>query len=108
MTADERARFIKAFLDRYCFDVLRTKGREYSRGEEDVNSNFKRVAVAVGSDQETVVFVYLMKHIDSIAHFVKTRTTPSGESIFDRIGDAVNYLLILASVIEEDKVSEGS
>lgn len=101
MTAEERAEFIDSFLKKYCLDVLASKGAEYSRGEEDVNSNFKRAAQAVGSDQLKVVFIYLMKHIDGIANFVKTSTAPSGESIYGRIGDAINYLLILAASMKE-------
>ena len=101
MNADQRARFISDFLDEHCHKVMEGKGAEYSRGEYDVNSNFKRVAEAIGQDPVTVAYVYLAKHFDSISNFVKTRSTPSGEPIMGRIGDAVNYLLILASLLEE-------
>lgn len=101
MTSEERATYIKWFDETYCAPLLKTKGEEYSRGEDDCNSNFKRVAQAIGSDPVTVAWIYALKHIDSISHYVKTRQTPSGESIEGRIGDAVNYLRILASLISE-------
>lgn len=103
MRFNQRAKFIEDFLDTFCRPVMETKGEEYSRGEADCNSNFKRVAEGVGSDPVTICYVYLAKHLDSIANFVKTGATKSEESIEGRIGDAVNYLLILASLIEEQK-----
>jgi len=101
MNGERRAELIEAFLDEHCRAVMRDKGTEYSRGEVDVNSNFKRGAEAINADPISVLYIYLSKHLDSIAHYVKNRTTPSGESIEGRIGDAVNYLLILHTLIAE-------
>lgn len=103
MNATERAAYIDDFMAN-CLGLLTNKGAEYSRGETDVNSNFKRVAAAIGSDPVTVAYVYLAKHLDSIANFVKTRETPSGEGIQGRLHDAVNYLAIMGSLIEEASV----
>ena len=105
MKAAERARYIEELIDS-CLGLLADKGAEYSRGEEDVNSNFKRVAEAIGSDPISVAYVYFLKHIDSITNYVKTRETPSGEPIEGRIHDAINYLAILGSLIYEQKVAE--
>lgn len=102
MKADERATYIENLIND-CLGLLADKGAEYSRGEADVNSNFKRVAEAIGSDPVTVAYVYLAKHLDSIASYVKTRETPSGEPIQGRIQDAINYLAIMGSLIEETK-----
>lgn len=105
MTSEERAEYIRWFDATYCAPLLESKGTEYSRGEDDCNSNFKRVAEGLGLDPVTVAWVYALKHIDSITNFVKTRETPSGERIEGRIGDAVNYLRILASLLHEELVS---
>lgn len=102
MNAHDRSKYIEKLIDS-CLGLLADKGAEYSRGEEDVNSNFKRVAASVGSDPVTVAYVYMAKHLDSIANYVKTRETPSGEPIEGRIHDAINYLAILGSLIEESK-----
>jgi len=102
MKAAERKDYIEALIDS-CLGLLAAKGAEYSRGEDDVNSNFKRVAEAVGSDPVTVAYVYFLKHVDSITNYVKTRETPSGEPIEGRIHDAINYLAILGSLIYEQK-----
>ena len=100
MNAAQRSEYIDKLMQS-CLGLLKDKGLEYSRGEVDVNSNFKRVAESVGSDPVTVAYVYLAKHLDSIANFVKTRETPSGEPIEGRIADAINYLAIMGSLIEE-------
>jgi hypothetical protein len=103
MTAAEREQFVKTFIDEYCLAVMATKGREYSRNEDDVNSNFKRVAKAAGLDPIKVAYIYAAKHWDSISNYVKTRETPSGEPIEGRLGDMLNYILILGSLIKEDQ-----
>lgn len=103
MTATEREAFVKEFLDKWCMPVMQAKGGEYSRGEADVNSNFKRVAQDLGVAPEFAAWVYLRKHLDSIANFIKNPNTPLSEPIEGRLGDALNYILILASLIEEAK-----
>jgi hypothetical protein len=100
---NERANFVEEFLDERCHPVMASKGEEYSRGETDCNSNFKRVGAAVGAHPITICYVYLAKHLDSIASYVKTGEVKSDEPIESRIGDAINYLLIMASLIEENR-----
>lgn len=102
MKAIEREQFINQFMETYIFPVMKAKGMEYSRGEEDVNSNFKRAGQDIGLTPIKILYVYLKKHLDSIAYYVKTGQTKSNEPIQGRIGDAIDYLLILASLIEEE------
>lgn len=101
MTASERAAFVTAFLDTYCLPVLASKGAEYSRGESDVNSNFKRVAEGAGITPLKAAYVYACKHWDSISNFVKNPDTTLSEPLEGRFGDMLNYLLIMASIIKE-------
>lgn len=102
MRFDERAQLINDFIDTYCKPLMASKGAEYSRGEEDCNSNFKRVAEATGNTPLQVAYVYLAKHLDSIANYIKTGQAPSGEPIEGRLADAVNYLFIMHSLIKEE------
>lgn len=102
MRTDERSEFIKDFLKDHIYPVLETKGVEYSQGQEDCNSNFKRGAEELGLTPQQVLKVYLNKHLDSISYAIKMNEYFKGsEPIYGRIGDAVNYLLILASLIYE-------
>lgn len=100
MTASERAEFVHAFINEHCLKVLDVKGSCYSRAEEDVNSNFKRVGFALGLNPVKVAYVYLAKHLDSIASFIKNGNA-GGEPIEGRLGDAINYMLIIGSLIKE-------
>ena len=100
MIWEERSKYIAEFLEEHCLKVLTAKGVEYTRGEDDSNSNFKRVGKAIGIDPERIAWVYTLKHIDSISHYIKTGNAGT-EPIEGRIGDAINYLLILASLIKE-------
>jgi len=101
-----------------CKNTLIKKGREYQSTAnlgENVFANFQRGAQNVGTNQETVLYIYLNKHIDSISTFIKDMN--SGKSITEvqaalteplnsRIMDAINYLLLLNSMINEDLEKE--
>lgn len=99
MTREERLKVVDATIKR-CTDIMNSKGVEYSRGEEDVNSNFKRVAEAIGSDPLVICYVYMAKHWDSLASYIKTREGGS-EGIESRLDDMHNYLWIFESLIKE-------
>lgn len=103
MTFSERAEYIERFLDRHCRSVMASKGTEYSQGQEDCNSNFKRQAEELGLSPLQVLKVYLNKHLDAISYAIKTNNFDGSEPIEGRIGDAVNYLLIAASLIDESR-----
>jgi hypothetical protein len=107
MTTEERAQFIDKFLAEHCLKVASAKGAEYSRGETDCYSNFKRVGEATGLDPVKIAYIYLAKHLDAIASFIKQRPPTLSEPIEGRLGDACNYLLIIASLLEEEKQQEG-
>jgi len=78
--------------------VARTKGKEHTQG--DRLDNFKRLGRELGLDPKMVLWVYLRKHIDSIANYIKTGKVYS-EPIKGRIMDARVYLSLLRCLIEE-------
>ena len=75
-----------------------TKGKEYTQG--DRLDNFKRLAAELGITPLQVLWIYLKKHLDSIAHYVRTEKVLS-EPIQGRIKDARVYLSLLRGLIEE-------
>lgn len=106
MTHKDRAEFINRFVEDNCKRLMLSKGVEYARDDEDANANFKRLARQLNSrgiDKYDILFVYMTKHIDSLTHWFDTRKE-SSEPIEGRIADIINYLLILASMLEEDKL----
>lgn len=97
---------IKDFLEKECLPLLKTKGADYSRKTEDANSNFKRIAAALegrGIDTFDVWCVYAHKHWDAIMSWVGSRKLESNEALEGRIADMINYLLILVSLLEDNK-----
>ena len=86
-----------------------TKGKEYTQG--DRLDNFKRLAIELNITPKQVLWVYLKKHLDSIANFIKTdaksATMPVlSEPIEGRIKDARVYLSLLRGLIAEEKLEE--
>jgi hypothetical protein len=80
--------------------IAATKGKEYTQG--DRLDNFKRIAKEIGVSPKKVLYVYLKKHLDSIASYIKSEKVLS-ESIEGRILDARVYLSLLRGLIEEEK-----
>lgn len=84
--------------------IREAKGNDYS-GKEDANANFKRLAKQLGLTPLQICWVYLSKHHDAIATYVKDGKIKS-EPIQSRIIDEINYLLFIASLIEEEPEEE--
>lgn len=80
--------------------ILKTKGSDYTRHEEDRLSNFKRSAAAIGLTPLQVWAIFFNKHHDAIMAFIKTGKTES-EGIEGRIDDCINYLYLLEAIIKE-------
>jgi hypothetical protein len=82
--------------------IGKTKALEYTQG--DRLDNFKRIGQELSVNPKMVLWVYLKKHLDSIARYIKSGQTLS-ESIEERIKDARVYLALLRGLVEEDKES---
>ena len=103
MKFEERAAYILPILTA-CGDALQHKGAEYARSD-DSNANFKRVGNWLGLAPETVCLVYLFKHLDALKYYADRLLSGEvpilTEPIKGRVMDAVNYVLILGSLIQE-------
>lgn len=80
--------------------ILKTKGADYTRHEEDRLSNFKRSAAAVGIDPLAVWAIFINKHIDAVMAYVKTGKTES-EAIQGRMDDIINYVYLGEALIDD-------
>ena len=83
--------------------IMREKGEEYTRSNEDKLENFKVIGRDLGISPVMVCMVYLKKHQMSIDNFVKTGAIVSNESIDGRINDERNYQLLLLALIKEER-----
>lgn len=83
-------------------DVLAKKGAEYARG--DRLSNFKRAAGFLERTPPRVCLDFMMKHwvsvVDLVEDFEKGEM-PTPERINEKIGDSINYLILLEAIFAE-------
>lgn len=99
----ERSEFVELIKSewREILALNEKKGRDYA-GDEDVVSNFKRNAEALGVTPEIVWAVYAGKHWDAIQTFCREGDVAS-EPISGRLRDLIVYCLLLLA-INVDKV----
>ena len=82
---------------------MHTEGqKEYAMTQDNVFANFERIARQTGQDKKMILWVYLMKHIDGIASYLRGHKSQR-EDVTGRLTDAIVYLCILWGMIEEDK-----
>lgn len=89
----------------HSLDLLCAKGTEYAPGVDRLAA-FKKAAALQGCTQEQAAFGMLAKHLVSIADMVQTDSRFSGERWDEKIGDSINYLLILRAIVEEGEKHE--
>ena len=84
--------------------LLKVKGGEYANSEDRL-ANFKRGAALTGCTPLQVLFVYLSKHYDGVASFVKSSAVgnvrESSEPIEGRLDDIINYCILAKALIAE-------
>lgn len=87
-----------------CLLLLKDKGEAYS-GKEDALANFKDNGKRLGMSKYQVWAIYANKHIDSINNAIKynpEKPVDKTEGLRGRIIDAINYLIILEALLQED------
>lgn len=81
-------------------EVRKAGQREYAHDEDNALANFERVAAALNLTREQVLMVYLLKHLDGIAAWVKGHRSQR-EDVRGRIKDARMYLALLRAMVED-------
>jgi len=85
-----------------CKDILGIKGHDYPMDDSDRLSNFKHTARRAGVSTLQTWLTFFLKHEECLEKFVRGQYGDS-EPIEGRIADAINYLLLLRALIEEDR-----
>lgn len=80
--------------------MLTIKNRDYAVGD-DAFHNFDTVAQFLGSTREQVLATYLYKHLSAIFAYTRGEYADS-EPIRGRIKDAINYLIFLAAMNDDE------
>lgn len=86
--------------------LLVSKGLEYS-GTVDRLSNFKRGAILTGVTPLQCCFVYMSKHYDSLASYIRNDAAGApiklSEPIEGRLDDLINYCFLMKALIIESR-----
>ena len=87
----------------HCKTVLCAKGEEYSRGGDRL-WNFKAAGRKRNRHQAEALMDMKVKHdvsIDDMVEDLAHGRVPSKAAVAEKIGDNINYLLLLEGLIEE-------
>jgi hypothetical protein len=79
--------------------VLSSKAMEYAIG--DRLYNFKRAAEIERTTPEKALFGMFAKHLVSVIDLVEGSIEPTDYLVNEKIGDAINYLILLEALLIE-------
>jgi len=102
MTPERFKMLVEGRLD-HCLEVLTAKGHEYSRDGDRLH-NFKTAARKRGVAPEEALLGMMVKHevsIEDIARDAGRGVYASKDVLAEKIGDAINYLLLLEGLLVE-------
>lgn len=82
--------------------VLSHKAREYAdTGNDDRLYNFRRAAELQRTTPEKALLGMLAKHWVSVLDLIEERIPPTKATIDEKVGDAINYLILLEALLRE-------
>jgi len=79
--------------------VLGNKAKEYAVG--DRLYNFKRAAEIQRTTPQQALAGMFMKHLVSVLDLVEGSLPPTEYMVNEKIGDAINYLILLEAILKE-------
>ena len=82
-------------------DTLGSKAKEYAIG--DRLYNFKRAAEIQRTTPAKALAGMWMKHVVSVIDLIEGSTEPTEERVNEKIGDAINYMILLEAVFAEGR-----
>ena len=83
--------------------VLGNKAKEYAIG--DRLYNFKRAAEISRTTPQRALAGMFMKHLVSVLDLVEGSISPTEYMVNEKIGDAINYLILLEAILKEPVVN---
>lgn len=87
-------------------ETLTRKGQEYAENASTENQvdrleHFKKAAALQGVTTAQAAFGMLAKHLVSVADMTASRKAYDLATWDEKLGDSINYLLILRAIVEE-------
>lgn len=99
MTGDEFSHCVTNRINK-CLDTLGVKAKEYAINEDRLRA-FKAAAAIEKTSPYEALGGMMAKHIVSIYDMLPNAKNYSIERWNEKIGDAINYLLLLDSLLQE-------
>ena len=84
--------------------TIKSKGQEYAT--EDRLYNFKRAAKILETSPEEALAGMFVKHLVSVLDLIEGTLTPTKHLINEKIGDTINYLILLEAMLLEKFTDE--
>lgn len=106
MTQEKFNAFAKNFV-KQTTSVLYAKGKSYALNRDDRLEHFKRAAEYLSTTPKEACLAQLTKHLISIRDMVCVNdgTKFSPEQWDEKIGDAINYLVLLRALVIDEEIS---
>ena len=87
-------------------DVLQSKNEEYA-GQEDVFKAFtESLPLSFHDTKQAVAWEFMVKHLQSVKMIIEARSKSGkirDEKVLEeKIGDAINYLILIEGMFKED------
>ena len=87
-------------------DVLQNKNEEYA-GQDDVFKAFtEALPLSFHDTKQAVAWEFMVKHLQSIKLIIeekaKKNKLPDEKLLEEKIGDAINYLILIEGMFKED------
>lgn len=106
MTQEKFNAFAKNFV-KQTTSVLYAKGKSYALNRSDRLEHFKRAAEYLSTTPKEACLAQLTKHLISIRDMVCVNdgTVFSPEQWDEKIGDAINYLVLLRALVIDEEIN---
>jgi hypothetical protein len=101
MTREDFSRRVEKRID-LVRQTLLAKHKEYAK-DDNVFRNFDEAAggLSLHSTSAEVLWSYMTKHLVSIKDIVSDNTPVTNEVVSEKIGDVINYLILLEAMLNE-------
>lgn len=80
--------------------TLASKAKEYATGADRLH-NFKAAALLTRRTPAQSLLGMLAKHLVSVVDLVEAPTPPNAALIDEKLGDAINYMVLLEALLKE-------
>jgi len=80
--------------------ILGSKAEEYAQDNDRLH-NFKVAATMNQTTPAIALWGMATKHLVSVTDLINGKLSPSNEMIDEKVGDMINYLILLEAVLKE-------